>query len=44
MVRLAVRLLPALLAASSVAYAGDAPACKGTIYLTFDTGSQSQAG
>ena len=34
----------ALLAASSGAYAGDAPACKGTIYLTFDTGSQSQAG
>jgi peptidoglycan/xylan/chitin deacetylase (PgdA/CDA1 family) len=32
-----------LLAAASVAHAGDAPACKGTIYLTFDTGSQSQA-
>jgi peptidoglycan/xylan/chitin deacetylase (PgdA/CDA1 family) len=40
MVRLAVA---ALLAASSFAHAGDAPACKGTIYLTFDTGSQSQA-
>lgn len=34
----------ALLAASSSAHAGDAPACKGTVYLTFDTGSQSQAG
>ncbi len=33
-----------LLAVASVAHAGDAPACKGTIYLTFDTGSQSQAG
>jgi peptidoglycan/xylan/chitin deacetylase (PgdA/CDA1 family) len=31
-----------LLAASAIARA-DAPACKGTIYLTFDTGSQSQA-
>ncbi|GAA5018213.1 polysaccharide deacetylase family protein [Massilia kyonggiensis] len=30
------------LAAASSAYAADA--CKGTIYLTFDTGSQSQAG
>jgi peptidoglycan/xylan/chitin deacetylase (PgdA/CDA1 family) len=33
----------ALLAVASIANAGDAPACKGTIYLTFDTGSQSQA-
>ena len=33
----------ALLAATSIAQAADAPACKGTIYLTFDTGSQSQA-
>ncbi|MFJ1470772.1 polysaccharide deacetylase family protein [Massilia orientalis] len=33
-----------LLGVASVAHAGDAPACKGTIYLTFDTGSQSQAG
>ena len=32
-----------LLAATSVVQAADAPACKGTIYLTFDTGSQSQA-
>jgi hypothetical protein len=32
-----------LLAAASLAHAADAPACKGTIYLTFDTGSQSQA-
>ena len=32
-----------LLAAASVAHAGEPPACKGTIYLTFDTGSQSQA-
>lgn len=31
-----------LLAATSIAQAADA--CKGTIYLTFDTGSQSQAG
>ncbi|WP_371763646.1 polysaccharide deacetylase family protein [Massilia sp.] len=31
-----------LLAATSIAHAADA--CKGTIYLTFDTGSQSQAG
>jgi len=30
-----------LLAATSIAHAADA--CKGTIYLTFDTGSQSQA-
>lgn len=45
--RAAVRWLPALLAATSIAQAagqpGEAPACKGTIYLTFDTGSQSQA-
>ena len=33
----------ALLAATSIAQAADAPVCKGTIYLTFDTGSQSQA-
>jgi peptidoglycan/xylan/chitin deacetylase (PgdA/CDA1 family) len=37
----------ALLAATSIAQAAaqpdEAPACKGTIYLTFDTGSQSQA-
>jgi peptidoglycan/xylan/chitin deacetylase (PgdA/CDA1 family) len=38
------RAVLALLAASSIAQAGDAPACKGTVYLTFDTGSQSQAG
>jgi peptidoglycan/xylan/chitin deacetylase (PgdA/CDA1 family) len=37
------RAVLALLAASSSAQAGDAPACKGTFYLTFDTGSQSQA-
>jgi peptidoglycan/xylan/chitin deacetylase (PgdA/CDA1 family) len=41
----AVRLAAAALlaaAAASVGAAG-APACRGTIYLTFDTGSQSQA-
>jgi peptidoglycan/xylan/chitin deacetylase (PgdA/CDA1 family) len=32
-----------LLAASTQAPAADAAACRGTIYLTFDTGSQSQA-
>ena len=39
----AAPLLALLLAATSIAQAADAPACKGTIYLTFDTGSQSQA-
>jgi peptidoglycan/xylan/chitin deacetylase (PgdA/CDA1 family) len=38
------RAAAALLLAASSAHAGDAPACKGTVYLTFDTGSQSQAG
>ena len=32
-----------LLAAANLVHAADAPACQGTIYLTFDTGSQSQA-
>ena len=32
-----------MLAAAPMAWAADAPSCKGTIYLTFDTGSQSQA-
>jgi peptidoglycan/xylan/chitin deacetylase (PgdA/CDA1 family) len=40
----AALVLPLLLAAAASAHADDAPACKGTIYLTFDTGSQSQAG
>lgn len=40
MLRAAVALS---LAAASVAHAGDGSACKGTLYLTFDTGSQSQA-
>jgi len=31
------------LCAATQAGAADAPACRGTIYLTFDTGSQSQA-
>jgi peptidoglycan/xylan/chitin deacetylase (PgdA/CDA1 family) len=43
LVHAAAPLLALLLAATSIAQAADAPACKGTIYLTFDTGSQSQA-
>lgn len=39
----ALATLPALAAAPAVAMAPPAPVCKGTIYLTFDTGSQSQA-
>jgi len=48
MVRASHAAAIALLAATSIAqvgaHAADASACKGTIYLTFDTGSQSQAG
>jgi peptidoglycan/xylan/chitin deacetylase (PgdA/CDA1 family) len=36
-------LLLTLLAPAQAGVATPAPACKGTIYLTFDTGSQSQA-
>jgi peptidoglycan/xylan/chitin deacetylase (PgdA/CDA1 family) len=35
--------IPSALAAAPAAHAGDSPACAGTIYLSFDTGSQSQA-
>ncbi|CDG84955.1 polysaccharide deacetylase family protein [Janthinobacterium agaricidamnosum NBRC 102515 = DSM 9628] len=40
---LALLVMAALLPAQAATSAQSGPACKGTIYLTFDTGSQSQA-